>query len=288
MSQPEHGPNAEQATYWSETSGPKWVALQERIDAQISPIGLAALEVAAPRPGEVCLDIGCGCGQTSLQLAETVTPGGAVTGVDLSVPMLARASERATQAGLPARFERVDAQIHPFEAGRFDLAFSRFGVMFFHDPVAAFANVRRALAPGGRLVFACWGPLGENAWVTVPLAAAAHHLTLDPPPDPFGPGPFSLADASRTRRLLEDAGYERIEIERLEVEIEVGGNAPLAEIIDFVLQIGPTSRALADAAPATVEAVRGAVREAVEPFFRDGALRLGSASWVVSARPGSG
>jgi SAM-dependent methyltransferase len=278
MSNPDRGPNAEQASYWSETSGPKWVALQERIDAQISPIGLRAIARAAPQPGESCLDIGCGCGQTSLQLAERVRPDGSVAGVDLSAPMLERARERAKAAGLPARFERGDAQIHPFEAAAFDLVFSRFGVMFFQDPVAAFANLRRALAAGGRLVFACWRPLAENAWVTVPLAAAAKHITLEPPADPFGPG--------RIHSILPEAGYADVAIEPLDLEIEVGGNAPPAEVIEFVLQIGPTARALADAEPSTLASVRGAVREALEPHFRDGVLRLGSASWIVCARPG--
>lgn len=287
MIDPEKGPNAEQASYWSETSGPTWVALQERIDSQISPIGLAAIERAAPKPGERCLDVGCGCGQTSLQLSERVGAEGRVLGLDLSTPMLARAAERAGEAGLTAEFARGDAQIHPFEPASFDLVFSRFGVMFFEDPVAAFTNLRRALVMTGRLVFACWRPLADNAWVTVPLAAAAKHVTLTPPADPLAPGPFSFADEARIREVLSGAGFGDIEISPLEMEIEVGGNAPPADVIDFVLKIGPTARALADAEPSTVDAVRSAVREALEPHFRDGVLRLGSSTWIVSARPGA-
>ena len=285
MSEVETGPNAEQATYWSETSGPKWVAMQQRIDAQIAPLGLAAIERAAPRPGERCLDVGCGCGQSSIQLAERVQPGGQVLGLDLSVPMLARAAERAKEAGAAATFERGDAQIHPLEPSSVDLVFSRFGIMFFADPVAAFANLRRALRPTGRLVFLCWQELGRNAWVTVPLGAAAQHLTLQPPEDPFAPGPFALADADRTRSILEGAGFTGVEIDPLEREIEVGGGAGLEEVIDFVLQIGPTGRALAEADPATVQKVRASVRDALEPHYRDGALRLGAATWIVSAQP---
>jgi SAM-dependent methyltransferase len=284
----EAGPNAEQASYWGEASGQKWVALQERIDAQISPLGLAAIDVAAPQPGESVLDVGCGCGQTSLQLAERVSPGGHVLGLDLSAPMLARAAERAKEAGLPASFERGDAQIHPLEPASFDLAFSRFGVMFFADPVAAFTNLRGALAPGrGRLVFACWQPLADNEWVTVPLRAAAEHITLTPPADPLAPGPFSLADADHIREILAAAGFERIEVESQKRPVDVGGGATPAEVIDFVLQIGPTARALAEADAATTERVRDAVRVALEPHFQDGLLRLGTATWIVSARPGS-
>ena len=285
MSQVEDGPNAEQAAYWGETSGAKWVTLQERIDGQISPLGLVAIDKAAPRPGERCLDVGCGCGETSLQLAARVAPDGHVTGLDLSAPMLARANERAKEAGAAITFERGDAQIHPLEPESFDLVFSRFGVMFFEDPVAAFANLRSALDPAtGRLVFACWQPVPKNEWVTVPLGAAAQHVALTPPADPHAPGPFSLADPDRIRSILGDAGFQSIEVESLERDVVVGGGAPPDEVIDFVLQIGPTARALAEADADTIARVRDAVRGAIEPHFQDGVLALGTATWIVSAR----
>ena len=255
MTDVDAGPNAEQATYWSEASGPKWVAYQERIDAQIAPLGLAAIERAAPRPGERCLDVGCGCGQTTLQLAERVAPEGSVLGVDLSVPMLARAEERAREAGLPARFARADAQTHDFSSEGFDLVFSRFGVMFFSDPVAAFANLRGALAGSGRLAFACWRPPVDNDWVVVPLAAARKHLEVPAPTDPFAPGPFSLADPDRIRRVLADAGWSGIEIDAHSQELEIAGGASQDEALDFLMQIGPMARLLAEAEPAV--AARG-------------------------------
>ena len=171
-----------------------------------------------------------------------------------------------------------DAQIHPFEPESVDLVFSRFGVMFFQDPVAAFANIHRALRASGRLVFACWRPPGENAWVRVPMAAAAQHLSFEAPADPTAPGPFSLADPARIESILREAGYVDVETEPLDLEMEVGGGAPPDEVLDFVLQIGPTARALVDAAPETIEVVREAVREALEPHFEDGVLRLGSAT----------
>jgi SAM-dependent methyltransferase len=286
MSDPTHGPNAEQATYWNETGGPTWVALQERIDAQIAPIGLEAIERAAPRPGERCLDVGCGCGETSIQLAERVGPKGQVLGVDLSGPMLERARERAAEKNVPAEFERADAQIHVFAPGRFDLVFSRFGVMFFEDPVAAFANLHAALSPGGRLAFACWRAFKDNEWVTVPMRAAARHVPLPEPGDPNAPGPPSLGDPERIRGILGKAGFEDVKNEPHDLPIDVGGGAAPDELIDFVLKIGPTARMLAaaEADASTIAAVRDEVRAAIEPHMKDGHLRLGSATWLVTAR----
>ena len=183
MSLAASGPNAEQITYWNEQSGPKWVALDGRLDALISPYGDRALERTKPALGERVLDVGCGCGRTTLELAARVGSPGSVTGIDISTVMLARARERARKSGAQnVRFENADVQTHAFEPGSFDLAFSRFGVMFFADPVAAFANLRGALAPGGRLAFVCWQPLANNPWMQVPLAATAPHLKLPEPP----------------------------------------------------------------------------------------------------------
>jgi SAM-dependent methyltransferase len=176
------GPNAQQIEYWNAQSASKWVALQSLLDQQLGPLGLATIERAELAAGERVLDIGCGCGQSSLQLAERVAPGGSVLGIDVATAMLERARERALELGLGhVRFENADAQTFAFAPASFDLAFSRFGVMFFADPVAAFANVRAALAPGGRLSFLCWQEIGRNPWVRVPLMAAAKHVPLPEP-----------------------------------------------------------------------------------------------------------
>lgn len=278
--------NGEQRTYWNEKAGPIWVVYQERLDRQIGAHGERALEVLAPAPGEHVLDLGCGCGDSSLALARRVAPGGRVLGLDLSEPMLARAAERAARAGLAnLSFRAADVQAAPLEAGAFDAAFSRFGVMFFADPVAAFRNVRSALRPGGRLAFACWRPVTENPWVLVPMAAAAPLLPLPAPPPPGAPGPFAFGDAARVRGILEAAGFADVAIEPADLPMTPGGG-DLDEAADILLEVGPLASALreAEAGDALRDQVRGAVRKAFESHLRDGQVELGSAIWLVRAR----
>jgi SAM-dependent methyltransferase len=277
------GPNAEQITYWNETFGERWVEQQEMLDSQIGALGRAAQERAAVRPGERVLDVGCGCGQSALELAERVGPGGSVLGIDLSSPMLARARERAA-ALAHVSFENADAQIHPFEAASFDLVFSRFGVMFFADPPAAFANLRRALVPGGRLSFVCWQAAPRNQWILVPMMAIAQHVPLPPPPEPGAPGPMSLADPDHARGILEKAGFEDVGLEELETELAIGGGGSLDAATDFLMRMGPASRALRDVDDDRVAAARAAVREALAPFASDDGVRMAGACWIVSAR----
>jgi SAM-dependent methyltransferase len=281
------GPNAEQISYWNEQSGPKWVTLQEMLDAQIEPLGRLAMERAGIAARERVVDVGCGCGQTCLQLGERVGPEGAVLGVDISSPMLARARERARQAGLGhVRFENADAQTVDLGEGGFDLAFSRFGVMFFAEPRSAFANLRRALAPGGRIAFVCWQALEHNPWMRVPIMAAARHLPLPPRPEPGAPGPFAFADAERVRGILEEAGFGQVAFEPHEHELMVGGEGSLEHAVDFLLQMGPTAAALRQAgelAETRRDAVFDAVREAITPYAVEEGVRMPSASWIVTA-----
>jgi SAM-dependent methyltransferase len=278
--------NREQTTYWNEQAGPIWVAFQERLDRQIGPHGERALARLAPRAGERVLDLGCGCGDSSLALATRVAPGGSVLGLDLSEPMLARARERAAAARLAnASFRAADVQTAKLEAAAFDAAFSRFGVMFFADPEAAFRNVRGSLRPGGRLVFVCWRPVTENPWVTVPMAAAAPLLPLPPPPPEGAPGPFAFGDAARVQRILAAAGFGEIAIEPVDLPMTPGGGDP-DEAAEIFLDVGPLGSALREAkADAAVrERVRAAVRKAFEPHLRAGRVELGSAIWLVQAR----
>jgi SAM-dependent methyltransferase len=278
------GPNAEQIRYWNEISGPKWVALHERVDTQIAPLGRLAMERAGFRPGERVLDVGCGCGATTLDVARRVAPGGAVTGVDLSGVMLDVARARAGGVpDVPTAFLNADAQTHVFDAGGFDAVFSRFGVMFFADPVAAFGNLRRALRPGGRLAFVCWQALADNPWMVVPLAAAARHLELPPPSGPDAPGPFSFADAGRVRHVLESAGFADVALETVRRDMLLGGGGDLEPTVEFLLQMGPTGAALRQADPARTPLVADAVREALRPFVTPDGVCLGSAAWIVTA-----
>jgi SAM-dependent methyltransferase len=220
------GPNAQQITYWNQEAGPKWVEFQEALDQQIEPLGRAALDRAQPAPGERALDVGCGCGQTTLEIARRGGERGEVLGVDLSGPMLARARERAQAAGLGrARFLAADAQTHRFEPAHYQLVFSRFGVMFFENPVAAFRNLRAALAPGGRLAFLCWREIAQNPWVLEPMAALARHIPLPAPAAPDAPGPFAFASAERVRGILEQAGFGAVALEPQDAEMALAGGA---------------------------------------------------------------
>jgi ubiquinone/menaquinone biosynthesis C-methylase UbiE len=279
------GPNAEQIRYWTETAGPKWVRMEALLEAQIAPFGAAAMDRAALISGERVLDVGCGCGATSFELARRVGTEGLVLGVDISEPMLGRARERAAGSEMATvRFALADAQTHRFARDTFDALFSRFGVMFFTDPGAAFTNLRAALRPGGRLAFVCWQSLQQNPWMLLPLMAAAQHIALPPPPAPGEPGPFSFADAERVRAILARAGFADVALEPLEMTLSVGGGGALEQAVEFLLEMGPAGAALREAGPAARPAVAAAVREVLAPFATPEAVRMASAAWIVTAR----
>lgn len=278
------GPNAEQITYWNEVSGPKWVALADVLHAQIGHLGTAAMDALGLEPGQRVLDVGCGCGQTALELATRVGAGGSVVGLDISAPMLAEARRRAGEGGAEnVAFVHADAQTHTLEPQAFDRVFSRFGVMFFEDPAQAFHNLLGAVAPAGRLAFVCWQALGANPWMTVPLGAVAEHVPLPPPPEPGAPGPMAFAEPGRVERILGEAGWDEVAIEPLEGELIVGRGMALAQAVEFMMQVGPASRLLQDADPELREAAAASVREALAPFETPEGLRMASAAWIVRA-----
>ena len=281
----EDRPNADQVAYWNGENGDKWARLQARIDALFVPITAAAVAAAAPRPGEHALDVGCGCGDTVVALAEAVGPLGRVTGVDVSAPMLAVAGRRIAEAGLTqAAVLEADAASEPFAPASLDLAFSRFGVMFFDAPADAFANVRRALKPGGRMVFACWRPFKANPWFHAPYKAAAPHLPEQEKADPEAPGPFSLAEPERVRHLLDLAGFGDVAVAPFDADLTFGAAGEVEDALAFLVQIGPVARALAtgtdEQRAAALDAIRDRLRQADGP---DG-IKLGAQVWLVSAR----
>ena len=276
------GPNAEQITYWNEQGGPRWVKLQEILDQQLASFGQLVMDRLVIGNGERVLDVGCGCGETSLALARRVGVKGSVLGVDISTVMLERARERG--AGVAnVQFLVADAQTNTFAPASFDVVFSRFGVMFFRDPRAAFVNLARALAPGGRIGFHCWKSLPENPWMTVPLFAALQHVPPPTPPPPDAPGPFAFADADRVRGILTDAGLAEIDFESRNDAVGVG-TGTLDAAVDFALQMGPASIAIREAPPETIAKVRASVREALAPYQTPEGVRLATSSWVVTAR----
>lgn len=270
--------NDAQIDYWNGRAGETWAALQDLLDRQIRPLGERAIAALSPAPGEAVLDIGCGCGDTSLALAAAVGPAGRVLGVDISRPMLDVARSRAAAGGANIAFAERDAAAL-WEPG-FDAIFSRFGVMFFADPTTAFRNLRGALRPGGRLAFVCWRPLAENPWMEVPVAAAARHLPPLPPMDPEAPGPFAFARRERVERMLEDAGWREVKLTPFDLPI---GGYPLADAVRLALRVGPLGMALAQA-PEAKERVKEAVREALAASDTEAGVRLPSATWVVTAR----
>jgi SAM-dependent methyltransferase len=278
------GPNADQERYWNETAGPTWVRLNDVLDGMIAPIGRLAMDRAGLVAGERVLDVGCGCGNTTVELARRVAPGGSVTGVDVSAPMLALARERA--AGVDGvRFEQGDAQVHPFPPSAFDVVFSRFGVMFFVDPTAAFANLRAALRSGGRVAFVCWQWLPVNDWMRVPVMAAAQVVALPPPPAPDAPGPFSFGDPDRVRAILGGAGFVEVDVAPHEGTLTLPGGGDIDATVDFVLQMGPAAAALREAADPDVRPrAAKAVREALLPYVTPEGPRMAYACWLVSAR----
>jgi len=279
---PVHAENAAQAEYWSGAGGQRWIDNQEHQDQVLRPVSGRLIVAAGAKPGERVIDVGCGCGATTIDFAQRVTPGGEILGLDVSEPMLVRARERAKQ-DLPARFVHADATVHDFAPEWADLIVSRFGVMFFADPARSFANLRNGLRRGGRLAFACWREARQNPFFMVSLREALKHAPPLPEMDPEAPGPFAFADKARVQRILSEAGYADIALtpHDLDLDIAVGGGLDAA--VAAALAIGPTSRML-DGQSETVRAAAIAdIRKALGAHARGASVPLGAAIWVVTA-----
>lgn len=268
--------NDEQIEFWNGEAGEKWVTQQQIMDATLQPVSDALLARANAQSGEVALDVGCGCGDTSLALGRS---GLSVTGVDISAPMLAHARTRVEDKQA-VNFVQADASTAEF-SDTFDLILSRFGVMFFEDPTAAFANLKQHASSSGRLCFVCWQPPQRNAWVSAPMMAAKEFLPESAPMDPHAPGPFAFADADRTQRLLEDAGWRDVQIEDLRWSMKMGETAE--DAMQFATQIGPLASALRELPVSEQSLVLDKVMAAVKPFESANGVMLGAASWVVTA-----
>ena len=270
---------------WERESGPGWVRREARYDGMLAPWAALLDEAAAVAPGERALDVGCGFGTTALDAAARTGPEGAVLGVDLSTAMVERARERAAAAGLGhARFAVADAQTDDVGAGH-DVVVSRFGIMFFEDPVAAFAHLAEATRPGGRLAALAWTAGAEQEWVTGVLGAALAHV---PPPDlgaPGAPGPFALADADRSRTILTEAGWSDVALDRHTRTQLYAGTTSLDEAMDYTATGGP-GRALLAGAPddATRARALAAVREFLAARATPEGFPITGTAWLLTAR----
>ena len=278
--------NEEQIAYWNGDAGRRWAQKDDTMSAMLKPIAADLLQHADLGQCRRVLDVGCGGGSETLMLASALDAGAEVIGVDVSAPLLAVARARLAAAVLEGRqigFIEADAATYSFKEGEFDGLFSRFGVMFFDDPVAAFSNLRRALQPGARLAFCCWQALEQNPWVAVPLAAALQHLPAPERPDPHAPGPFAFADRQRLRSIMEDSGFTGIDIIQHDVQMCWSGGHDLPSSVQELVNIGPVGRLLADADATTSERVHDSALVALEPYYRDGQLCLPGAVWFVTA-----
>jgi SAM-dependent methyltransferase len=275
--------NAEQIAEWNGASGQRWAAMQGEIDRIVVPFGEAAMAVAAPQPGERVIDIGCGCGDTSIQLAQSVGAAGTVLGIDVSQPMLEVARSRAASTNWThLSFRNGDASeaALPTDA---DLLFSRFGVMFFDQPAKAFRHLRKSLRTGGRCVFACWRAPRDNPWAMAPLSAARTAMGITPPPrDPHAPGPFAFADEEWLHAILSQAGFAAVRVHRVDAPLAMGATPRSAA--EFAVRIGPVSRLVQDVGNEHLPTILDAVERALAPLAAaDGHVSLNGSTWIVSA-----
>lgn len=279
------GPNSDQIEFWNGDAAERWVELGSQLDAMLQPLGAAAMDRAAPAPGHKVLDVGCGCGETTMDLAHRVAPRGSVTGIDISAVMLSRARARAEPGnGVEVTFQNADAETHRFEDASFDHIFSRFGVMFFQNPTAAFANLRKALRPDGRFTFICWRTPRENPWVAVPLGVAKRHVDWPEAPGADGPGEFAFADRTRFEDALKGAGFRIEAVDSLDIDVIVGGGGGVTATIDFFLRQGPAARVMGEASEAQREAVKADLEETLAPYLTPRGVCMKTGTWLVSAK----
>jgi len=276
--------NKEQFEFWEDLA-PDWLESEDHTEMVSGAFGVAAMSKLGLHHGARVIDIGCGSGATTLALAEAIGPDGEAVGVDIAPAMVAAARQHAAAAGVEhARFLSADAQVDDLGDSVFDAAYSRFGVMFFADPAAAFTNIRSSMRSGGTLAFACWANIFANEWMFVPgSAVVAVTGALPPMPGPGEPGPFSLEDPDQLETLLRGAGFTEIEITPHAESIVI----PVAHIESLVAlssRVGPVREALRTADRHTASSIVQAVRDALTERVENDELRLGAAGLIASAQ----
>jgi SAM-dependent methyltransferase len=276
--------NADQLAFWNGPGGHTWVARQEHTDITLAPVMEALLAFATPHTGERVLDIGCGCGATTLEFARAVGPVGRVAALDISGPMLAEGKARAKAAGIAnIAWQQVDPVMAALDA--YDLLTSAFGVMFFGDPTGAFANMRGAATPGARMAFVCWRALAENPWMEVPMNAVSRHLPPRPKAVPNAPGMFAFADPERVSEVLTAAGWAPPRLEKLDLDLDIAAGRGLEEAVDQSTKIGAVNSWLRNQPTDVVSAAIASVRAALAVHLDGARVCLPGAMWLVSSAP---
>ena len=273
----------EQAKLWNGTSGHAWVDAQELLDGMFARFEGVLVEAALAGSGSRVLDIGCGTGATTLAVAKRLGTTGRSVGLDISEPMIELARARAKSAALPATFICADAQDYAFEPASFDTIISRFGVMFFEDAFAAFANLRRAVSDSGGVLLIAWRGPEDNPFMTTAERAAASLLPSMPPRKPGAPGQFAFADSNRVHDILEKSGWTSIDIRPLDVACRF----PQSELVRYMTRLGPLGSALQDVDESTRTRIITTVRAAFEPFVEGDEVRFIAACWRIAARAGT-
>lgn len=276
--------DADMLAFWNGTGGQTWVERQEHTDITLTPVTDALLAFAVPRSGERVVDIGCGCGAPTLEFARAVGANGHVVGMDISGPMLAEGERRAKAAGLD-NIDWLKADPATATLDEYDLITSAFGVMFFGDRVAAFANMRRGAAPNARMALVCWRTLAENPWMEVPMKAVAQHLPPRPKAVPNAPGMFAFADPDHVTDVLAASGWAPQRFEKIDMDLDIAAGRGLDEAVVQSTQIGAVNSWLRNQPAEVISAAVASLREALAPYAEGQSVRLPGAMWLISSAP---
>ena len=276
------GPNANQAKNWRGRDGARWARHKAPHDAMLAPLTEKAFDAVRFTPGQRVLDLGCGSGTTTFEIARSIAPSGFVFGIDFSDTLLALGREQAAaEPELNIKFESSDVETHNFEVANFDVAFSRMGVMFFSNPASAFTNVHRAMTPGGRLAFVCWRKVRANTWASVTLDIARHHVEMPPRPGPEDPGPYSFRDPERVHRILTEAGWSDVKVKELDADAYMG--ADLDEALANCLTMGPVANQILAAPENKRAAIVAELRSVLPEYATERGVIMHAATWFVTA-----
>ncbi len=274
--------NVDQKKFWNESKGKSWVELQPKIDSLLKPIGEAALSKLNPIEGEKIAELGCGTGTMSFLISKKIGKSGLVQGFDISEPMLDYAEKRRINSNLVnIKYTLADLQTYEFKENSFDALFSRFGVMFFDNPVVAFSNLRRSLKRGGRFIFACWAERLENDWIELPTEIASRFLELPPTPPEKTPGPFAFEDKEYVISILNEAGWKNVSFENFSCAHSAGRT--LDEAARFLGRMGPMSGPIENSGSKTRERFFEALKLELSKYETDEGIMMNFSTWIVSA-----